>query len=67
MSVVDVDFADVEPKPFDEALEMDRGGPLELPLDNNKSTSAGDDEDENEDKEDEVEGCQWRRHDIPFV
>ena len=33
------------------------GSLVELPQDNDKSTPVGKDEDE--DKEDEVEGCQW--------
>ena len=42
LSTDDVDVAEVEPTLFDEAVEMDRGGPLELPPDDNRSTLVGD-------------------------
>ena len=33
VSVDDIDFAEIAPRLFDEAVEMNRSGPLELPTD----------------------------------
>jgi hypothetical protein len=47
VSVEDVVFAEVDNELFDGAVEMDRGGPLELPDDDDRSIPV----DENEDEE----------------
>jgi hypothetical protein len=46
VGVVEIDFAEVKPELFDEAVDMDRGGPLELPDDDDKTVPVGGDEDE---------------------
>jgi hypothetical protein len=45
MIVDNLDFIDVKHKLFDEAVEMDRGGPLVLPIDDNMPLNGNENDD----------------------